>query len=71
MRIYNGLLPAQYILTTLPGNQVSFMHGTSMAAAEVSGLLTNLHPNGKKIADCRGTNHLIACLARNSHQGAQ
>jgi hypothetical protein len=58
------ILPAQYILVTLPGNRVSFMHGTSMASAETAGLLADLHPNTKKMADCRGTDHLISCIAR-------
>ncbi len=56
------ILPAQYILTTLPGGNVGFMNGTSMASAEAAGLLADLHPNTTKISDCRKTDHLITCL---------
>ncbi len=59
------ILPAQYIQITLPGGRVSFMNGTSMASAEAAGLFADLHPGGKKIADCRKDDHLFACLVQN------
>ncbi len=57
------ILPAQYILATLPGGRVGFMNGTSMAAAEASGLLAAMQPDNQTLASCRNKKHLFTCLA--------
>ncbi len=57
------ILPAQYILATLPGGRVGFMNGTSMAAAEASGLLAAMQPDTDTFSSCRATRHLFTCLA--------
>ncbi|MFP7755713.1 S8 family peptidase [Thermodesulfobacteriota bacterium B35] len=56
-------LPAQYVQVTLPGGRVSFMHGTSMASAEATGLLAALQTDIHTLSSCRGKEYLFACLA--------
>ncbi len=58
------ILPAQYILTILPGGRVGFMNGTSMASAMAAGLLADLHPGAEEVNSCRNTGKLISCLNR-------
>ena len=57
------ILPSHYVLATLPGNEIGFMTGTSMASAEASGLFAILHPDLKTVAACRGKTSLVHCLA--------
>lgn len=57
------ILPSHYVLATLPGSEIGFMTGTSMASAEASGLFAILHPDLKTVAVCRGKPGLVLCLA--------
>ncbi len=57
------ILPSHYVLATLPGSEIGFMTGTSMASAEASGLFAILHPDLKTVAACRGKSSLAHCLA--------
>ncbi len=57
------ILPAGYIQVALPGNRISFMHGTSMATAEAAGLFADIRVDRQKIVSCRKTKRLLPCLA--------
>lgn len=56
------ILPSHYVLATLPGSEIGFMTGTSMASAEASGLFAILHPDLKTVASCRDKTSLVLCL---------
>jgi hypothetical protein len=56
-------LPAQYVQVTLPGNRTSFMHGTSMASAEMAGMLADFLPNPALLIQCQSADNLLRCIA--------